>query len=169
MTMPDPAADRVTLHASCVALGDDGILILGAPGSGKSDLVLQLLDRPGYGTGTELIRGRLVSDDQTVIERRGTALFATSPQPLAGLLEIRGQGIVRVDHLPEARLTLVVRLMPAAEIERLPEPAQVNRIAGLALPEIAIDPSKVTAVARIRAVLTAVPHDDMRQIRQKGA
>jgi HPr kinase/phosphorylase len=161
--MPDAEATRITLHASCVALGNDGILILGAPGSGKSDLVLQLLDQPGYGTGTELIRGRLVADDQTVVERRGTALFATSPQPLKGLLEIRGQGIVKVDHLPEARLSLVVRLMPAAQIERLPEAQQVNRIAGVALPEIAVDPSKVTAVARIRAVLTAVSHEELRQ------
>lgn len=157
--MPDADATRVTLHASCVALGDDGILILGPPGSGKSDLVLRLLDQPGYGTGRELIRGRLVSDDQTVVERRGPALFATAPQPIAGLLEIRGQGIVKVDHLPEARLTLVVRLMPAAEIERLPEASRVNRIAGLALPEIAIDPGRAAAVARIRAVLTAVPHE----------
>ncbi len=96
-------------------------------------------------------------------------MFATAPQPIAGLLEIRGQGIVKVDHLPEARLTLVVRLMPATEIERLPDNAQINRIAGVVLPEIAIDPSKVTATARIRAVLTAVPHDELRQIRQGGA
>jgi serine kinase of HPr protein (carbohydrate metabolism regulator) len=161
--MPDTEASRLTLHASCVALGDDGVLILGAPGSGKSDLVLRLLDEPGYGTGTELIHGRLVADDQTVVERRGTVLFATSPQALAGLLEIRGQGIVRVDHLPEARLSLVVRLLPVAEIERLPEVRQTSRLAGVALPEIAIDPSKVTAVARIRAVLTAVPHEELRQ------
>ena len=167
--MADAYAARITLHASCVALGDDGILILGPPGSGKSDLVLRLLDQPGYGTGPELIRGRLVADDQTVIERRGSALFATAPQPIAGLLEIRGQGIVKVAHLPEARLTLVVRLMPATEIERLPDNTQINRIAGVALPEIAIDPSKVTATARIRAVLTAVPHDELRQIRQGGA
>jgi HPr kinase/phosphorylase len=161
--MPDAEATRVTLHASCVTLGDDGILIFGSPGSGKSDLVLQLLDQPGYGTGSELIRGRLVSDDQTIVERRGTALFAMSPQPTAGLLEIRGQGIVRVDHVPGARLTLAVRLMPAQEIERLPQSASANRIAGVSLPEIAIDPGKVSAVARIRAALTAVPHEDMRQ------
>ena len=161
--MPDAEATRVTLYASCVTLGDDGILIVGSPGSGKSDLVLQLLDQPGYGTGSELIRGRLVSDDQTIVERRGTALYAMSPQPTAGLLEIRGQGLVRVDHLRDTRLTLAVRLMPAAEIERLPQSAPINRIAGVALPEIAIDPSKVSAVARIRAALTAVPYEDMRQ------
>src|SRR4029079_8768067 len=62
--MPDPSAPQITLHASCVALKDDGILILGAPGTGKSDLALRLIDEPGYGAGDELIRGRLVADDQ---------------------------------------------------------------------------------------------------------
>jgi serine kinase of HPr protein (carbohydrate metabolism regulator) len=153
------------MHASCVALGDRGVLILGAPGAGKSDLVLRLIDEPGYGTGDELIRGRLVADDQTVIERHGDALYASSPKTLAGLLEIRGQGIVAVDPLPEARLVLAVRLVPEAEIERLPEDPQIYQIAGVALPEIAIDPTKVTAVSRIRAALTAAPHDALRQIR----
>jgi HPr kinase/phosphorylase len=166
--MPDPAA-RLTLHASCVALGDHGILIIGASGAGKSDMVLQLIDQPGYGIGAALIHARLVADDQTVIERRGDALYASSPKPIAGLLEIRGQGIVAVDHMPEARLALTVRLVAAAEIERLPEDTQVYRIAGLALPAIAVDPEKVTAAARIRAALTAMDHDEVRQIGQRGA
>jgi serine kinase of HPr protein (carbohydrate metabolism regulator) len=167
--MPDPSPPRATLHASCVALGDDGVLILGVPGAGKSDLVLRLIDQPGFGTGDTLIRARLVSDDQTIIERRGEVLYASSPKQIAGLLEIRGQGIVAVDHLPEVRLALVVRLVPATEIERLPEDAQINRIVGVVLPEIAIDPAAVTAPARIRVALTGVVHDRLRQIRQSGA
>jgi HPr kinase/phosphorylase len=166
--MIDPAIARITLHGSCVALKDDGLLILGAPGAGKSDLVLRLIDHPGYGTGDELIRARLVADDQTVIERRGMQLFASSPKPLAGLLEIRGQGIVTVHHVAEVRLALVARLMPAAEIERMPEVGRRYAIAGLTLPEIAIDPTQLTAAARIRAALTALPQDEMRQIRHGG-
>jgi HPr kinase/phosphorylase len=150
-------------------LGDDGVLILGMPGAGKSDLVLRLIDEPGFGIGDALIRAKLVSDDQTIIKRRGDALYASSPKRIAGLLEIRGQGIVAIGHVPEVRLALAVRLMPAKEIERLPENAQINRIAGVALPEIAIDPTTVTAPARIRAALTGVPHDGLRQIRQEGA
>ena len=150
-------------------MDNDGVLILGVPGAGKSDLVLRLIDQPGFGTGDALIRARLVSDDQTIIERRADALYASSPKPIAGLLEIRGQGIVAVDHMPEVRLALVVRLMPVAEIERLPENPQINRIAGVALPEIAIDPATVAAPARIRAALTGVPQDGLRQIRQGGA
>ena len=150
-------------------MGDDGVLILGVSGAGKSDLVLRLIDEAGFGTGEALIRAKLVSDDQTIIERRGDALFASSPKPIAGLLEIRGQGIVTVDYVPEARLALVVTLMPAKEIERLPENTQIKWIAGVALPEIAIDSTAVTAPARIRAALTGVPHDGLRQIWQEGA
>lgn len=149
--MPEP----VTIHASCVALGDAGILIEGASGSGKSDLMLRLIDEPGYGLGDRELRGQLVSDDQTVIERRGEALFAASPKPIAGLFEIRGQGVVKVDHLAEVKLVLAVKLVPVAGIERMPE-AAFRHIAGIALREISIDPDQASAPARIRAALTSV-------------
>ena len=168
--MTEPTAAKILLHASCVALGDAGVLILGPSGAGKSDLALQLIDQPGYGAGDELIRGKLVSDDQTVIERRGDALFAMSPKQISGLLEIRGQGIVAVDHLAEIRLVLIVRLMPAAEIERMPEEAgRSTRMSGVALREIHIDPGQATAGARIRAALTARCFEEVRQIRQDVA
>lgn len=164
--MAEPVPLKLTLHASCVALGDEGVLILGASGSGKSDLVLALIDQPGYGTGDQLIRGRLVADDQTLIERRGDALFATSPTPIAGLMEIRGQGVVAIDHVAEACLTLVVRLMPAAAIERMPEEKdRFTSIAGVRLNQIHVDPGQATAPARIRAALTAPLHQEVRHIK----
>ncbi len=150
-------AEAVTLHASCVALGDAGILIEGPPGSGKSDLVLRLIDEPGYGLGNLVLRGKLVCDDQTVIERRGDTLIASSPKPIAGLFEIRGQGVVKVDRLPEVELVLAVQLAKAAEIERMPE-AAFRQIAGVTLRQISIDPGQASAPARIRAALTAVSH-----------
>lgn len=167
--MAEPAA-RILLHASCVALGDHGILILGPSGAGKSDLVLALIDQPGFGTGGQLIHGRLVSDDQTMIERRGEALIASSPKPIAGLLEIRGQGIVAVEPVAEAKLTLAVRLTSSDEIERMPEEdGRTTRIIGIALREIHIDPTKTTAAARIRAALTASPIAQLRQNRSDVA
>lgn len=167
--MPVPLKPKLMMHASCVALGDAGILIVGPPGSGKSDLVLQLIDRPGFGTGDELIHGQLVADDQTIIERRGDDLIASSPKPIAGLLEIRGQGIIRVDHRSEVRLALLVDVARAEEVERLPEKeARISRIAGVALPRIRIDPGKTTAAARIRAALTARSFEELRQVWQDG-
>ena len=53
----------LTVHASCVAFGNKAVLIRGKPGSGKSDLVLQLIDAQGYGLGAKLLRAKLVADD----------------------------------------------------------------------------------------------------------
>jgi hypothetical protein len=96
-------------------VGGCGILILGAPGSGKSDLALRLIDQPGRGTGPETMTARLVADDQVVITRRGARLFAAPPARLAGLIEVRGIGIVAADHAPEAEVTLAVRLADAGD------------------------------------------------------
>ena len=61
------------IHASCAARDGAGVLLLGPPGSGKSDLVLRLLDR-GF---------TLVADDRVVIEDG----HASAPAALAGLLQ----------------------------------------------------------------------------------
>jgi HPr kinase/phosphorylase len=107
------------LHGSCAARGEAGVLLIGAPGSGKSDLVLRLIDR-GF---------VLVADDQLDIE--GGA--ASAPEALAGLIEVRGLGILRVPYLARARLALVVSLQRP---ERLPMPARYNN---LDLPMISLD------------------------------
>ena len=65
------------------------MLITGPSGSGKSDLALRLLDR-GF---------TLVSDDQTIVRRDGDRLIASAPPTIAGKLEIRGIGIVEMEHV----------------------------------------------------------------------
>lgn len=97
--------EAAPLHASCIARDRAGVLLLGCPGSGKSDLALRLIGR-GF---------VLVGDDQVIFSDG----FIRPAPALAGLLEVRGLGIMRLPFLPEARLSLVVRL---AEPERLPHP-----------------------------------------------
>jgi HPr kinase/phosphorylase len=113
------------IHASCAARDGAGVLLLGPPGSGKSELVLRLLDR-GF---------RLVADDRVDLD----GLDASPPAALAGLLEVRGLGILRLPHLARARLALAVQLGAAP---RLPEPA---RHAATGLPLIALDPARPAA------------------------
>ena len=147
-------ADVAVIHGSCVAIDGHGVLLLGAPGSGKSDLVLRLIDHHGSGTSGRLRAIRLVADDQVVITRQGNALMASAPAALAGKLEVRGLGIVAVPALAEVPLDLVIRLTPASEIERLPD-LETSRfdILGETRPLILIDPEKSSAPARIRAAL----------------
>ena len=132
------------IHASCVAIGGAGVLIEGVPGSGKSDLALRLID-----TGAVL-----VADDQVCLERRGEALFASVPAPLAGLIELRGIGIVRLAHAGDIPIRLAVALRDAAG-ERLPEPS-TRELQGIAIPAIAIAAFEASAAARVRLALGTV-------------
>lgn len=122
------------IHASCGARDGAGVLLLGPPGAGKSDLLLRLLDR-GF---------ELVADDRVEVE--GNEVFA--PPALAGLLEVRGLGLLRLPHRPRARLVLAVEL--GAGGERLPEPARHPRFG---VPLVALDPFAVSAAQRVALAL----------------
>lgn len=142
------------LHATCVAVGPHGVLLLGPPGAGKSDLALRLIDQPGTGISGAIKTAMLVADDQVLVTRQGDALLASAPASLAGRLEIRGLGIVPVACIDRVRLALAVRLAAAATIERLPETeSQRFWSCGLSLPEIALDPLVASAPARLRAAV----------------
>lgn len=125
-----PILTPCQVHGSCVARDGAGVLLLGPSGAGKSDLALRLIDR-GF---------MLVADDRVDI----AGGFAAAPAALAGLLEVRGLGIVRLPYLASARLALAVDLAGGAA--RLPEPA-VHAPTGLAL--IAMEAFGASAAARV--------------------
>ena len=130
------------LHASCVSLDGAGVLLLGASGSGKSDLALRLIDGGA----------KLVADDQVVLQVWEEALFAAPPEKIAGMIEARGVGILAMPYEPQARLKLVVNLVPQPEVERMPEPAFFDCL-GLQLPLLSLYPFDGSVCAKIRLYL----------------
>jgi serine kinase of HPr protein (carbohydrate metabolism regulator) len=138
------SADRVLLHATAIAIDGRALLLRGASGSGKSDLALRLIDAGA----------RLVADDQSELCRRGAEVIARAPAAIAGLLEVRGIGIVRLDALAEAPVALIVDLVPAETIERLPA-RRTEMILGVALPLIRVAPFEASAAAKLRLALHA--------------
>jgi HPr kinase/phosphorylase len=132
------------LHAGCVALSGVGVVLLGPSGSGKSDLALRLIDAGG----------RLVADDRLVVERHGDRLIGRPPEALAGLIEVRGLGIMRVEHCPFAPLGLVVGLEETAPCPRLPE-RMTQDLLGVALPYVSLDPRAPSTCAKIKLALRA--------------
>jgi serine kinase of HPr protein (carbohydrate metabolism regulator) len=143
-----------SIHGTVVAIGGSGVLLRGAPGSGKSSLALRLIDCPGYGLGAVLLRTLLVADDQVEISKTPEGLVAQAPAALAGLLEIRGVGIVKAPHQAEVLLRLVVDLEPAAAIARMPEAPEIEtQVMGVTLKRLKLDVSDPAALAKIRAGL----------------
>lgn len=146
--------EEALIHGTCIAVGGDGVLLVGKPGAGKSDLALRLIDQGGGGLSGLPRRAELVADDQVVIRRQGHALIASAPAALRGKLEIRGLGIAELSVAAECPLRLAVRLTPAAEIERMPDLGAARMdILGVALPLILLDPQNASAPARLRAAL----------------
>jgi HPr kinase/phosphorylase len=144
--------DITLIHAACIALDGTGVLIIGPPGSGKSDLALRLIDCPGKAIGNKIIEATLVSDDQVRLRRHGFDLFAEPPAAIAGRLEIRGVGIVSLSHLMSAPVRLAVQLADMTSIDRLPEDAASRYTAlGVTIPMVSIDASTASAPARVRA------------------
>jgi serine kinase of HPr protein (carbohydrate metabolism regulator) len=121
-----------TVHASAVLVGARGVLIRGPSGAGKSRLAFDLL---AAGTG-RLRFARLVGDDRVHLENAGGRLLVRPAAALAGLLEVRGAGIMRLEYEPCAVVGLVVDL-DAEDAERLPEHRSVT-VEGINLPRFAI-------------------------------
>lgn len=96
------------VHGTGLVLGEVGVLLRGPSGAGKSVLALALLDRWE-------VRGQpafLISDDRVDIIAGGDGLVMQAPPRLAGLIELRGRGIIRRPHRQECALRLVVDLVP---------------------------------------------------------
>jgi serine kinase of HPr protein (carbohydrate metabolism regulator) len=92
-----------------------GVLIEGPSGAGKSGLALRALQQ-GF---------RLVADDRVLLWRSGGRLYGRAPDPLHGLIEMRGLDVVPMTSLPFAEVALVASL---GTPDRIPQPELVERL-----------------------------------------
>ena len=137
------ATRYMLLHASCVSINNKGVLIAGPSGSGKSDLALRLIDEGA----------QLVSDDQTSLDAEKGVLLASAPPSIAGLIEVRHIGLLRMPFAASVPVALYTELTsPEDRLERLPEPKTIEllgcRIRNIRLPAFA-----ASTPAKIRALL----------------
>ena len=136
-----------TIHASAVLVGARAVLIRGPSGAGKSRLALELIEAPRPGS---MSFARLVGDDRVHVEAAGGRLLVRPAPALAGLIELRGLGILKRDHEACAVVGLVVDL-DAEDAQRLPERDEAV-IEGIALPRLPVAqgvPPLLTVLAMI--------------------
>ena len=153
MSLPETRLGEITLYATCIVVGEDGILIRGASGSGKSSLALELIAR-----ATRANRfARLVCDDRVRVSARSDRLIARAVPSIAGWVEVRGIGIVEVPHEPTCILRVVIDLDENAP--RMPEPdAGHAEILGVTLPCLRVDREtarRVLGTGRARSVFSS--------------
>ena len=131
------------VHATAVAIEGRAVLLRGPSGCGKSDLALRLIDAGA----------RLVADDQSELVRVGDDILVRPPAAIAGLFEVRGVGIVRIEPVMDAPLRLVADLAGSNTIERLPSPS-FERILGIEVPQISLAAFESSATAKLRLALS---------------
>lgn len=130
------------MHSTAISLNGDGILIKGPSGSGKTDLALRLIESGG----------KLISDDQVIIKRKAKKLFLSSPEGLNGLMQLPGIGIVKVDHVQNIPLELVVKLQPYNVLEPFPINNQ-EFIEDFSIPSLNLYSFAISATAKIKIAL----------------
>jgi HPr kinase/phosphorylase len=88
------------IHASCIAAHGKGLLILGPSGAGKSTLALQMI----------ALGAQLVADDRCDIWAQQDTLYARAPAEIAGLIESRGIGILRLPFCDQIQVIAAIDL-----------------------------------------------------------
>jgi serine kinase of HPr protein (carbohydrate metabolism regulator) len=135
-------------HAGLIALYEGGrwkgVLIEGESGAGKSDLTVRCLSH-GF---------RLVADDRTRLWVSEGRLFGAAPETLAGLMEVRGLGILPEAARRLAEVRLVVHcLEPGDSLDRLPD-RDTRVLMGLTLPKVAVRPFEASAPEKLARALS---------------
>ena len=137
------------MHATAIALGERGVLVAGPSGSGKTALALALVEK--FRAAGRF--ARLVSDDQVFLSAYQGRLVCHVPSTIAGLVEVRGIGPVPAEFEAAAAVDLLVRLVPALEVERLPEGAN-ELLLGCMIPRIMLAEREI--IAAVPAVLASL-------------
>lgn len=120
-------------HATGIILGDRGVLVAGASGSGKTGLALALVAHVrSFGWF-----GRFVADDQVLLSARRGGLVCTAPQAIGGLAEIWGIGPRPVEFEAAARIDLLVRLVEPQAALRFPE-EETELLEGCVIPRLTL-------------------------------
>jgi len=134
--------DKPLVHAAtCVALGSRGVLIEGEPGSGKSSLALELIDRGAH----------LVGDDGVLLSREGGRLIAQPHPNTRDLLEVRNLGLLPFPAIDSVLVALRIVLDPAAA--RFIDAAESATLAGVRVPLVRLWPESGPLALKVELAL----------------
>jgi serine kinase of HPr protein (carbohydrate metabolism regulator) len=112
------------VHGTAIVIGETGLLFVGPSGAGKSAVALHCIMEARW----RGLFSALVSDDQVLVTETDGELVARAPASIAGLLEVRGAGIVRMATVETAVLHRAIRPIEPPFAERLPPEGETAEI-----------------------------------------
>ena len=141
--------EAVNIHGTAIVVGKTGLLFLGPSGVGKSSLAFACL-----ASAKQLgLLSALVADDRVLLSERDGAIVAECPPSIAGLIEIRGTGILRIANVLSAKIQFAVLPGNPATAERLPPEDEHVEVAGaMSLPAIRLSTTSINPLAIIMAM-----------------
>ena len=157
--LEDFFAPQTTMHGSLADVYGVGLLFIGQSGIGKSECVLDLVER-GH---------RIVADDLVMVRKKGTDILIGRGHELQRhYMEIRGVGLVDIPAIfgiravrQQKRIEVVVQLeewrqdATTATVERTGLDGETTDILGVNLPRITVplNPGKnITVIAEVIAM-----------------
>lgn len=123
-------APGATDHATAIIVGETGILFVGPSGAGKSAMAFACLSS----AQTLGWNAALIADDRTCLDVRAGRCVASCPEPIRGLIELRGGGIASYRRVTHGVIHLVVAPVPPSADSRLPESNETFPCKGIELP-----------------------------------
>lgn len=147
--LQEKLAPTTSVHATLVEIYSTGVLVLGESGIGKSETTLELIKK-GH---------KLVSDDRVNISQIKNELYGEAPELLAGVMEVRGVGIIDVKKLfginslvKKIKISYAINLVPfnpEKSFDRLGNNIQYYQILGMNIPMLNLPVTGARSVAEI--------------------
>ena len=160
--LSDQFALQQSVHGSLVAVYGIGLLIMGKPGIGKSEVALDLVER-GH---------RLVADDVVIVTKRGENLLIGAGTDLVQhFMEVRGLGLIDIRAMFgirairfQKRIEVLVQMQlwdPNEDYTRISVVDDTHAILGVELPKVKvpITPGKnITVICEVIAMNHLLRH-----------
>ncbi|HEY0123113.1 MAG TPA: HPr kinase/phosphorylase [Rhizobium sp.] len=136
------------IHGTAIVVATTGLLFLGPSGIGKSSLAFSCL-AAAKPLG---LFAALVADDRVLVSERNGHVIAECPPTIAGLMEVRGTGILRIPYISPVLIHFAVLPVDPATAERLPdENERIDVTEAISLPVIRVSAAAVNPLAIIMA------------------
>jgi HPr kinase/phosphorylase len=142
-------APHISIHANCLRIFDEGVLIIGDSGIGKSEVSLDLIKR-GH---------TFVADDRVEISNVRNQLIAEAPEIIYGMMEVRGVGIIDITRTfsinslkKRSTIKYIINLIhfdPSKPVDRLGNQIQYKEILNVPIQEIVIPVSPGRSIAEV--------------------